>query len=220
MDLNSLNSLNVDEYISNKYDEACYKVSDINELVPDLYKYAKECTSIIECGVSEGNSSWGLFKGLCENGNENKTFLQCDLPTKLCQYETTMKELCKMKNINHTFYRMSDLDIVFEDDVRFDLTFIDTWHIYGQLKRELNKYAPITNKYILMHDTQVDGEIGESLRVRSDIDEESRLTGIPVEEIKKGLLFAINEFLESHNEWKIDLVKQNNNGLIVLKRVQ
>jgi hypothetical protein len=39
---------------------------------------------------------------------------------------------------------------------KFDLTFIDTWHIYGQLKRELAKFAPITNKYIIMHDTTVD----------------------------------------------------------------
>jgi cephalosporin hydroxylase len=216
--MSSIND-SIDEYISNKYIEACYKPSDINELVPDLYKYAKECQSIIECGVSEGNSSWGLFKGLCDNSYENKTFVQCDLPTKDCQYEATIKELCKMKNINHTFYRMSDLDIVFEDDVRFDLTFIDTWHIYGQLKRELNKYAPITTKYILMHDTQVDGEVGESIRACSDMQEESRLTGIPVEEIAKGLRYAIEEFLQNHPEWRIDLVKHNNNGIVVLKRI-
>ena len=126
---------NVDDFIANKYTIACNKSSDINELVPDLYKYARECQSIIECGVSEGNSSWGLFKGLCDSSYENKTFVQCDLPTKPCQYEDTIKELCKIKNINHTFYRMSDLDIEFDDDVRFDLTFIDIWSLKTRIKQ-------------------------------------------------------------------------------------
>jgi len=44
------------------------------------------------------------------------------------------------------------------------LVFIDTWHVYGQLKRELAKYAPLTKKYILMHDTTVDEWVGESVR--------------------------------------------------------
>lgn len=210
---------NVDDFIANKYTIACNKPSDINELVPILYEYAKQSQSIIECGVSEGNSSWGLFKGLCDNTYTNKQYVQCDLPTKHCEYEQTMKDLSKMKNIAHKFYRMSDLDIVFDDDVRFDLTFIDTWHIYGQLKRELSKYAPITNKYILMHDTATDGEVGESIRARTDVNEESKLTGIPVDEITKGLRYAIEEFLQSHPEWKIDLVKHNNNGIVVLKRI-
>ena len=71
-----------------------------------------------------------------------------------------------------------------------------------------------------MHDTQVDGEVGESIRACSDMQEESRLTGIPVEEIAKGLRYAIEEFLQSHPEWKIDLVKHNNNGIVVLKRIK
>ena len=48
-----------------------------------------------------------------------------------------------------------------------DLTFIDTWHIYGQLKRELEKFSKTTNKYIILHDTTVDGIYGETLRGES-----------------------------------------------------
>lgn len=28
--------------------------------------------------------------------------------------------------------------------------FIDTWHVYEELKRELNKFSKITNKYIIL----------------------------------------------------------------------
>lgn len=215
----SIDNINIDTYIANKYTRACSNPSDIYELIPDLYRYAKECQSVIECGVSEGNSSWGLLKGLCDNTYDNKVFVQCDLPQKTCEYEFIMGEICKIKNIKHTFYRMSDLDIEFNESERFDLTFIDTWHIYGQLKRELLKYAPITNKYIIMHDTEIDGELGESIRAQTNIEEESKLTGIPIDEIKKGLRYAIDEFLKNNTEWRVDLVKRNNNGLVVLKRV-
>jgi hypothetical protein len=209
---------NSDEYIQSKYDRAVNVSSDINEYVATLYKYALESQSIMECGVSEGNSSWGLLRGLCDNNYTNKLYYQCDLPTKYCQYEDTMKRLTKMKNIQHEFFRMSDLNVIFDNDVSFDLTFIDTWHVYGQLKRELLKYAPITKKFIIMHDTEIDGVYGESIRARNDVNEESVATGIPAEEITKGLKYAIDEFLDANTEWKIDLVKTNNNGLTVLKR--
>ena len=81
------------------------------------------------------------------------------------------------------------------DKEKFDLTFIDTWHVYGQLKRELTKFNKITNKYIIMHDTTIDGYLGESLRMGWDIFEQSSTTGMPIEEIKKGIWPAIEEFL-------------------------
>ena len=68
------------------------------------------------------------------------------------------------------------------DKEKFDLTFIDTWHVYGQLKRELTKFNKITNKYIIMHDTTIDGYLGESLRMGWDIFVQSSTTGMPIEE--------------------------------------
>jgi hypothetical protein len=45
---------------------------------------------------------------------------------------------------------------------------------YGQLKRELAKFAPWAKKYIVMHDTTVDATGGEAVRERK---EEERLRG-------------------------------------------
>ena len=76
----------------------------------------------------------------------------------------------------------------------------------------------ITNKYIIMHDTTVDEWKGESIRMGSDVNKESEMSGIPVEEITKGLWPAIEEFLESNPDWELLERFTNNNGLTVLRK--
>ena len=61
---------------------------------------------------------------------------------------------------------------------------------------------------------------GETIRNEWNAEEQSRESGIPVEEIRKGLWPAVEEFLQSHPEWKIELRLTNNNGLTVLSRVE
>jgi hypothetical protein len=86
---------------------------------------------------------------------------------------------------------------------KYDLTFIDTWHIYGQLKRELAKFAPNTNKYIIMHDTT---------------DCEFRNENFIVEN-QNGLYPAILNFILTNRNWFIHEKFANNNGLTILKRI-
>lgn len=110
-------------------------------------------------------------------------------------------------------------DLNLEVNGNYDLTFIDTWHVYGQLKRELEKFSPLTNKYIIMHDTTVDEIYGETLRLNLNAKKQHKETGFPLEEIKCGLWKAIKEFLKTHNEWKLKEKFTNNNGLTILERV-
>jgi hypothetical protein len=100
-----------------------------------------------------------------------------------------------------------------------DLLFIDTWHIYGHLKRELEKHHSVVKKYIMMHDTTVDEFQGETIRCGWNPYEQSLKTGYPVEEITKGLKYAIDEFLEAHSEWSLEKKFTHNNGLTILKRI-
>ena len=102
---------------------------------------------------------------------------------------------------------------------KFDLTFIDTWHVYGQLKRELLKFSKITKKYIIMHDTTVDAEKGETMRLGLDSKKQSLESGYSIEEIECGLQKALNEFLFTNREWRVKEVFENNNGLTVLERI-
>ena len=109
----------------------------------------------------------------------------------------------------------------FEPNETFDLVFIDTWHVYGQLKRELARFAPMTNRFIVLHDTQVDGELGETLRVGENANAQSVTTGIPLEEIICGVTKAVTEFLTVQGEsWEMKHQFANNNGLTVLQRRQ
>lgn len=72
-----------------------------------------------------------------------------------------------------------------------DLLFIDTIHTYEQVTAELNRHASKTKKFILLHDTELP-------------------------EMKKAVL----DFVDANKEWHIEEMKENNNGLTVLKRVK
>ena len=113
-----------------------------------------------------------------------------------------------------------------------DLLFIDTWHVYGHLKRELDHHHANVQKYIIMHDTEGDAVLGESVRFWSDFgvgDRGSRglkayvkhmadAMGYTEDEASRGLHPAIDEFLVAHPEWSIHAVFTNNNGLTILKK--
>lgn len=109
-------------------------------------------------------------------------------------------------------------DLELEIHENYDMTFIDTWHVYGQLIRELNKFSKITNKYIVMHDTEVDKIHGETIRFGWDANQQSQETGIPAEEINAGLQRAIDEFLEKNPDWGVLERFENNNGLTILEK--
>jgi hypothetical protein len=101
-----------------------------------------------------------------------------------------------------------------------DLIFIDTLHVYGQLKRELDKFSKLANKYIIMHDTTADEIYGECIRLNWNIEDMSKLTNFPPHELTKGLKFALNEFLLDNKDWVIHEIYTNNNGLTVLKKIE
>jgi len=125
-------------------------------------------------------------------------------------------QLCKSESINAEFLNKSDLECPL---IKTDLLFIDTWHVYGQLKRELARWHSSVDKYIIMHDTTVDEWDGETIRMRMNAQEQSKRFGIPVEEINKGLWPAVEEFLANHPEWKIEKRLVNNNGLTIMSRI-
>jgi hypothetical protein len=186
--------------------------SDINEHLSILYNYAKRCTSIVECGVLEVTSSYAFASGLLGTPNNSLTMID----PLLSENMEPFLDICNRENINAAFLYTSDLAC---DPIETDLLFIDSWHVYAQLKRELAHWHSSVKKYILIHDTTVDEWYGESVRGNADAERQSRETGFPVEEIRKGLWPAIVEFLRTHSEWKLTERFTNNNGLTVLSRV-
>ena len=212
--------------LETKYVTLCNTSSDINEHLPTLKKYAQECNSVFETGVRGVVSSYALLYGLVENKTTNNKLIflndieDCDI--------SEFKKLADDNSVSVKYVWINNLDLVFSPNETYDLTFIDTWHVYGQLKRELEKFSKITNKYIIMHDTEVDGIYGETKRqyglyndlyVNNNLDGLVSRTGIPKHEILKGLLPAIDEFLTANTNWIMEKQYKNNNGLTILKRI-
>jgi hypothetical protein len=189
--------------------------SDIMEHLPILYSYTKNCDSVFETGVRGCISSWAFLYGLvdCNNNNNKKLFLN---DINYCDIAELINVGKKFDNI--TLHYEWKNNLLLEINEKYDITFIDTWHVYGQLKRELDKFSKITNKYIIMHDTTVDEIYGETIRVGWDAVKQSEETGIPVEEINKGLWPAVIEFLEKNPDWYLKERYTNNNGLTILAR--
>jgi len=202
------------EVVNSKYNELCNRQCDINEHLPTLYKYARECESVFETGVRGCVSSWAFTKGLLENGkSEKKLFLNDISPCNISGLLNSTKNL--PITINYKWVNNLQLELPYS----VDMTFIDTWHVYAQLKRELAKFSKVTKKYIAMHDTTVDGINGETLRLNMNAEKQSIETGFPLEEINCGLQKAIDEFLRDNSDWTLDVRYINNNGLTVLRRV-
>jgi len=198
--------------LESKYKYMCQKHSDINEHLPTLYGYATECEHITECGVRTVVSSYAFANAL--RSKENNKLILVDLAGGN-SVDRFMEE-CENDNVNVIFYEESDLICPIE---KTDLLFIDTWHVYGHLKRELERWNTYANKYIILHDTTVDGEVGESVRMKYDIPKQMLESGLSREEIERGLWPAVEEFLAVHPEWKLKERYTNNNGLTVLERV-
>ena len=187
----------------------------INEHIPTLYDYGRECEHITECGIESCISSWAFLRALRDNGSARKRLVSVDLNPH--PNIVLVKKASLNNGVDFTFMRGNDLYVEIEPT---DLLFIDTWHVYGHLKRELNTLSPLAKKYIIMHDTTVDDYLGENLRRGWDINKDSLLSGYPVEEIGKGLWPAVEEFLEQHkDEWRLKHRYENCNGLTILERI-
>ena len=202
------------DILKTRFEKECLVPSDINEHLHHLAKYSEFCNSIVSIG---GNASTTLAfaYGLLKHAFEEKKLIL---------------NFATLKDVNEVLHLTKDLTILkiefqwknnLEADFEScDILFIDSWHVYGQLKRELDAYAPKVKNYIIMHDTVVDELYGESIRERMNIALQSEKTGIPENEIRCGLQKAIFEFLENYQTtWMIEARYKNNHGLVILKRI-
>lgn len=94
------------------------------------------------------------------------------------------------------FICADDLQIEIEPT---DMLHVDTEHNYNQCIQELNLHAKNVRKFIAFHDT---GDI----------------FGRNGDDGGKGLLYAIEEFLEKNPEWHQVYQVNNNNGMTIIAR--
>jgi hypothetical protein len=188
--------------LDQSYKQLCEIPSDINEHLPTLKKYTEECDHITEMGVRWVVSTCAFLAG------RPKRLLSIDIqhPSKWNSNLEWMEKFATDINCDFKFWLTNNLEIEIEET---DLLFIDTWHSYKQLKAELTLHSPKVKKYIILHDTVLFAHHDEG---------GYEAFGFKNESEKKGLIPALNEFLQEHEEWMIHEVFTNNNGLTILKR--
>lgn len=100
---------------------------DINEHLPTLLEYSKNCNKIVECGVRNCVSSWAFLNGLISNHNGiKKSLIQVDIENN--NLVEIFGSIARDVIDEYKFYHQSDLDCPLE---KCDLLFIDTFHVYG-----------------------------------------------------------------------------------------
>eukprot|EP01111_Echinosteliopsis_oligospora_P017860 TRINITY_DN78_c0_g1_i1.p1 TRINITY_DN78_c0_g1~~TRINITY_DN78_c0_g1_i1.p1 ORF type:complete len:333 (-),score=92.52 TRINITY_DN78_c0_g1_i1:86-1084(-) len=206
--------------IDQMYDSYVSTASDINEHLPTLYKYGKNSQTIGEFGVRSVVSTWAWLRALRDAPGNKKTYIAGDL-NRSPNIDPALSA-AKAASIEMEFIQGNDLDVDLKSKVGgVDVLFIDTLHVYPLLIRELRAHSPNVRKYILMHDTTIDGPDGEIVRTgysETDVEGFSKATGFSKEDLRQGLTKAINEFLEEDDEWVLHKRYTNNNGLTILRR--
>jgi len=164
--------------IEKKYQEILNTHSSVKDHLPIFRDYGSKCDHVTELGTGDGFSTWAFVAS-------GAKVVSVDI------VKPSDEEL--LKHID--FILADDLTI---DIYETDLLFIDTHHTYGQLIKELTKHGNKSRKYILMHDTNVYGLVGNNN--------------------EEGLYKAISEFLMFNLHWQVETVYKNCGGLTILKR--
>src|SRR5262249_17234458 len=135
--------------LGERYQAACLTPTDINEHLPTLSDLTRACQHITEMGTRTGISTLAFL------------WVQ---PKKLVCYDLVrypeVDQLAALAGETEFVFRQED--VLQADIEETDLLFLDTWHVYQQLKAELRRHAPKARKYIVLHDTTTYGDKGET----------------------------------------------------------
>lgn len=206
-----------DEFVLNqKYRWLRETPSDIYAHLPTLRRYARDCRTIVECGVRTMDSSWAFAKGLLDDADVAGKML-VSINRQRSQNVEDLQAVTRRLSITYLFVEGEDTKVALPVE-HMDLLFLDTWHVYGHLRQEFATFAHRTRRYIILHDTTIDATIGESVRNGWDIEQQANVWGYTYEEVRKGIWPAIAEFLNAHEDWCLEQRFTNNNGLTILAR--
>lgn len=198
------------------YEQRCRESSDIYEHIPVLYKLSKECSSVMEIGLREMNSTWGVLQGLVDSSSSTKNYVGVDLSLPPVKTLNMAQRLAEANGIKFRFWQINDMDINIDDVQPVDLLFIDSMHTYCHLTYELEKFCNKAVKYIAMHDTDEPwGFINDFQQYSGDYSEYPEW----INRDGKGLWAAVEDFLARHPEWELHERRTNNHGFTILKRV-
>jgi hypothetical protein len=197
------------------YNYHCQVSYNINEHLPTLKMLSQECSSVMEIGVFNIFSTWGILKGLSDSGNTKLSYIGVDIRQPPIERLQIAQNLSHKLGINFNFWVMNDLDIN-EDLIEVDLLFIDSLHTYCHLISELEKFCDCAKKYIALHDTSAPWDFVDDNVYNGNYSEYSPYT----DKTKRGLWPAVEDFLNNHPEWCLHARYYNNHGFTILRRIK
>jgi hypothetical protein len=154
-----------------------------------IQKYMPECNSFKELGTHQGASAAAALLG----GAKEVHLVDHTLEKYNCQ-KHLFENYCKVNDVSLNVYEMSSIDK--RCAIATDMLHIDSLHEWWWTIQELELHAPITKKYIVLHDT-------------------TTVNNKP-SDIWPGLV----KFCEENKNWKIKERVIENVGATILERVQ
>lgn len=166
--------------------------NDIYQHLPTLRRYAESCDRVVEFGTRSMVSTVALLAA------RPRVLIAVDTvhPDSVGGNLNNFYEMAAETETEFYFFQQSDLTFNMPGT---DMLFIDTWHVYTQLKQELDMHHAKVRKFIVLHDT-------ETFKIKGEA------------EGHEGLGKAIIEFQVAHPEWHLKQHFTNNNGLTILEK--
>ena len=197
--------------LNSHFDTACREPTPMHEHVPVLRRLAARCSSVVEIGLYDMVSSWGILYGLAESRASERSYVGIDIRSPQESILASAQDIAEKCGISFKFIQADDMEIDIEPA---DLLFIDSLHTYSHLSYELEKFSPKINRFIAMHDTSDpwgsrddDAYTGDYSEYPSEVDTS-----------KRGLWNAVTDFLAKHPEWELYERRLNGYGFTILRR--
>lgn len=197
------------------YEQAFEGESDLSDLLELIYDCAKESRRALICGRSSDEAVVAIIKGIVDGG--------ASLPTR--GHITWLQGEGELVSIGEN--NGADIVVVPGETLEYgkleeyDILFVDSLRVYGQLMRELKRFAPSISKRVIITGTTLDATLGETLRTGSNMESLMKKTGYKREEIRAGLWPAIIDFLadqEGDSPWILEKRYYNGAGMTILER--
>jgi predicted O-methyltransferase YrrM len=171
------------------YEQALAAPSDIREHLPALHKYASAVRSVTEFGTRTGNSTAAFLFARPE----------CVTAYDIVRHAqvAALEAAARLAGVRFQFFERNIRTLSAIDPT--DLLFLDSVHTYEQVQFELG-FAPDVRRYIILHDTETFGTVGEDRG--------------------EGIWRAVSEFLRGNPGWELHAHDPRNNGLTILRRRQ
>ena len=184
-----------------------YENVNIREHLDDLTEEASKYDTIVELGRQNMCSTLALLLG------KPKKFITVDVdePSQRWFYRKDIAEnYCEALGIEYE-YRIADT--LKMEPIKCEMMFIDTFHSYEQLYRELNIYNNDVSNTIVMHDTVSFGQIDEpSSAIKTELLDKRFIN-------KAGLANALDDFLKENSHWTKSRIETKNNGMSYIIRI-